>query len=70
MTLKSPLHVIIEKPATSFADTMSAIRTWLDHNKIEPIEFKTLTADEERLALEIRFQREDEALLFDRAFAN
>lgn len=68
MPLKSPLNVVIEKPATSFAETLCEIRTWLDHNKIEPVEFKTLPVRGNGVALEIRFQHADEAFLFDRAF--
>lgn len=69
MTLISPLSVEIVKPETAFAETMTGIRTWLDHQKIEPAEFKTLAAGGKNLTFQIRFQREDEAVLFERAFA-
>jgi hypothetical protein len=48
----------------------SEIRSWLDSRKIEPIEFKTLPLDGGAIALNIRFRSEDEAYLFERAFAD
>ena len=68
MTLKSPLSVLIQKPVASLSNVMNDARSWLDNRKIEPIEFKTFTNEAGDLALEIRFNTEDEAFLFAREF--
>ena len=69
MTLNSPFSVRIEQPATRLGEIMSEIRSWLDRNKIEPVEFKTLLAVENSVALDIQFHSQDEAFLFEREFA-
>ena len=41
MTLNPPFVVRVEKqPDRSFGEIMNAIRTWLDHRKIEPVSFE------------------------------
>jgi hypothetical protein len=42
MRFNSP-SVYIEEPAMSLGESMDAIRSWLDHNKIQPIELNTTT---------------------------
>ena len=68
MTFKPPLSVLIQKPVASLSDVMNDARSWLDSREIEPIEFKTYTTEAGDLALEIRFNTEDEAFLFAREF--
>src|SRR5580658_9117895 len=41
--LNSPFSVYVEEPARSLDESMNAIRSWLDHNKIQPIELNTTT---------------------------
>ena len=50
-------------PGSSAGEMMKEIRTWLDHNKVEPSLFKQ--AD---FAFEISFSRDEEAELFKSAF--
>jgi hypothetical protein len=61
--------VRLEKPTETLGKIMSEIRDWLDSKKIQPAEFKTIAADEGKVALDIRFRSEDEALLFEQVFA-
>ena len=61
-------NVRVEKPAEALAETMNAIRSWLDHNRIEPIEFKTEPASG-TVAIKVRFRSGHEAELFEREFA-
>jgi len=67
MTLKSPRTVSI-KSGASVADTLSIIRTWLNHKKIEPVEFRMISPDAAGFTFEIQFRSEDEALLFESKF--
>ena len=69
MTLKTPHCVHVEKPEASFGSIMSEMRSWFDHRKIEPAEFKSLPTEPGVIALDIRFEHEEEAQLFDQAFA-
>jgi hypothetical protein len=68
MTLKSPLSVRVERPGKALGDAMNEIRLWLDGHKIQPRDFQSDTAVPGVAAFEIRFNREDEARLFERAF--
>jgi hypothetical protein len=68
MTLKSPLSVRVERPQESFGEAMSQIRSWLDSHKIQPAAFNSDVKTAGAVAFEIRFQREDEAHLFEQAF--
>ena len=69
MTLTAPRCVHVEKSGVPFAEIMNNLRAWLDHHKIEPAEFKSQAAAPDLLALDIRFEREEEAQLFERNFA-
>jgi hypothetical protein len=61
--------VCIETPVgTPLGDSINDVRPWLDHHKIEPIEFKLETKGG-FITLEIRFRGQDEARLFERDFA-
>ena len=67
MALSPPYIVRIErKPEAPFGHTLSEIRSWLDHRKIQPCMFRP--AESAAGAFEIVFSREDEALLFQRDF--
>ena len=70
MALSSPFVVRVEKkPEHSFGSTMSGIRTWLDHHKIQVVSFKPFATAETGVGFEIAFRTEDEAHLFEREFA-
>ena len=69
MTLTSPRCVHVEKPEASFGPIMNDIRSWLDSQKIQPAEFRSGPAEPGVVALDIRFNRDDEADLFEHAFA-
>lgn len=69
MTLKSPHRVHVEKPEASFGQIMSDIRSWLDHQKIQPAEFRSGPTKPGVVALDIGFERDEEAQLFERVFA-
>jgi hypothetical protein len=69
MTLKTPRSVRIERPVNTYGTAMNEIRTWLDTHKIQPAEFRPDASGPDAVAFEIRFQREDEAQLFEQAFA-
>ena len=69
MALKNSHCVHVEKPEGSFGAIMNDIRSWLDHRRIEPAEFKSLPTAPGVIALDIRFEHENEAQLFEQAFA-
>jgi hypothetical protein len=70
MALNPPFVVRVEKkPDGSFGDIMNAIRTWLDHRKIEPVSFQPVANANRGVGFEIVFNSEDEAHLFEREFA-
>jgi hypothetical protein len=69
MTLKTPRCVHVEKPEALFGQIMSDIRSWLDHKKIQPTEFRSGPTAPGIVAFEIGFNREDEAQLFEQTFA-
>jgi hypothetical protein len=54
-------------PDTPFGGTMNKIRTWLDSEKIEPKDFKTVMA-RQGLGFEIRFKSERDAERFQHQF--
>jgi hypothetical protein len=68
MTLKSSLSVRVERPGKALGDAMNEIRLWLDGHKIQPCDFRSDTSVPGAEAFEIKFNREDEARLFERAF--
>ena len=70
MTLNPPFVVRVEKqPERSFGEIMNAIRSWLDHRKIEPVSFEPVAKANSGVGFEIAFSSEDEAQLFQREFA-
>jgi hypothetical protein len=66
----NPFVVQIEtKPGSSFGETMSALRIWLDHRDIRPTSFLPITQIDSGIGFQIGFNNEDEAHLFEREFA-
>ena len=59
---------VIRPAGVPIGSIMSEIRSWLDQNKIEPIDFKTVVG-REGIGFEIRFRTEGEAERFQREFA-
>ena len=69
MALSFPVESKIETPEADLGSTMGRIRSWLDANKIEPIEFKTASDGNAAVSFTIRFRSVDEAALFVRDFS-
>jgi outer membrane lipoprotein-sorting protein len=68
MVLSSSITLRVESlPGTPFGDTMNEIRMWLDSQKIQPLDFKTV-AGGAGLGFEIRFRNQDEATRFRERF--
>lgn len=68
VNMNNTFNVHIEKPTDVFGTLMNDIRTWLDNNKIEPIECKTTSIPDGAVAVDIRFARQGEADLFRQNF--
>ena len=68
MALNPSFIVRMERKPGAFGDTMNEIRSWLDHRKIQPASFRSLPVDGGGAGLEIGFNSEDEAHLFEKAF--
>ena len=70
MALEPPavVHVEIRRGASSVGDTMNAIRTWLDHRKIQPESFRSVAETGDSVSFEIGFKSQAEAHLFRREF--
>ena len=69
MDAQNPRCVQVQKPEASFGVILNEMRSWLHHRKIEPAEFKCLPVEPGVVAFDIRFKNENEAELFERAFA-
>jgi hypothetical protein len=69
MALDPPFVVRVEKQSEgSFGETMSLIRSWLDHRHIQPTSFQSVADAQSGIGFEIGFNSEDEAHLFKAAF--
>jgi hypothetical protein len=68
VTQSSRLIVRVERPGKAFGIVMNDIRSWLDSHKIQPADFRPSESGRGAVAFEIRFQREDEAQLFEQVF--
>jgi hypothetical protein len=55
--------------AENLGNTMNAIRTWLDAEKIQPVDFRTVVGSA-GIGFEISFRLEHEAECFQRRFAS
>ena len=69
MALDPPFTIRIETPETALAQTMNAMRIWLDRHEVQPIEFKIAMTGFPGIAIDLRFGSEEEAVLFERIFA-
>ena len=69
MALNPPFTVRVEKPEMMLANTMIEMRSWLDNHRVKPVEFKIAMAGMPGIVFAIRFRREEEATLFERAFS-
>ena len=67
MALNPTYIVHVEKTGTTLANAMKEMRVWLDHHQVELIGFN-IANTMPSLAFDLRFQREEEAALFERAF--
>ena len=69
MALLTPVVLHADnRPNTPLGSAMNEIRTWLNGEKIEPVEFRTVVG-EGGLGFEISFRHEREAERFRRRFA-
>jgi hypothetical protein len=69
MALLSPVVMPAENSgAVSLDKTMSEIRTWLDGERTEPVQFRTVV-DRTSLGFEISFRQERDAERFQKRFA-
>ena len=66
--LRTAIKIEVKRPAgTPISQIMNEIRSWLEENRIEPVDFKTLVG-REGIGFEIRFRTEEEGERFQRAF--
>ena len=56
-------------PNSSSGLLMNDMRTWLDHQGIQPMSFKTITLDVGSVAFDVEFRHANQAALFRTAFA-
>jgi len=64
------LHVRVANfPGSSVGLLMNNMRTWLDHQGIQPAEFNATTLDVGSVAFDLGFQHLGQAALFRAAFA-
>ena len=64
-----PFVVRVKKqPEGSFGETMNNMRSWLDRRKIQPALFNSVFNALRGVGIEIGFDSEDEAELFERQF--
>ena len=69
MVITTPIRIEVNRPAGApIGSIMNEIRSWLDQNKIEPVDFKTVVG-REGIGFEIWFRTEEEAERFQRQFA-
>jgi hypothetical protein len=69
MTLSPPFSVRVAKPETAIADAMNEMRTWLDNNRLQPVQFKIVFDRMTGIAFDVMFRSEAEAILFAQVFA-
>jgi hypothetical protein len=69
-TITSNLLVRVDYlPGSSVRLLMSDMRTWLDHQRIQPTDFRPTTLPFGSIAFDIQFRDAHEAALFRSAFA-
>jgi hypothetical protein len=68
VALNPPFTIRIEKPEVALAETMNAMRSWLDKHRVQPVKFKIAATGLPGVALDVQFRSEDEAVLFERVF--
>ena len=56
--------------SSSVGSLMSDMRIWLDHQGIQPMDFKATTLPFGTVALDVAFRHPDQATLFRTAFAD
>jgi hypothetical protein len=60
---------VTKLPNSSNARLMSDMRTWLDHQGIQPRGFNAITLDGGNVAFDVEFRNADQAALFRATFA-
>ena len=56
MALNPPFTIRVEKPEVALAETMNAMRTWLDKHRVQPVEFKIAMTGMPGIAFDIQFR--------------
>jgi hypothetical protein len=66
-----PMSARVEKPITTpTGEMMNAMRSWLDAQRIEPLEFRMRpVGGGQSVEFELRFSTADDAALFEQQFA-
>jgi hypothetical protein len=68
MTLTNPILVKLERPTgTPFGQIMNEVRSWLDSQKIQPVDFRPVVSLQ-GIGFEIIFRTQEEAHLFKLKF--
>ncbi len=68
MAVEPPFMIWVEQPfGSTLAETMTEIRAWLDHRKIQTTSFQPVSQDG-GVGFQIGFKTEDEAELFRQEF--
>jgi hypothetical protein len=70
MALTGTFTVRVQKPGAMLAEAMSEMRVWLDHHRIELVDFGIAETSVAGTAFDLRFRREAEARLCSMAFAS
>lgn len=70
-TISADMCVKVEYlPGSSVGSLMSDMRTWLDHQGVQPTIFKAITLPLGGIAFDVEFRSPDQATLFRTAFAS
>jgi len=59
---------VAKPPNSSSARLMNDMRTWLDHQGIQPMRFDAITLEAGDVAFDIEFRHHNQAALFRSAF--
>ena len=66
--ITTPVRIEVNRPAsTPIGQIINEIHSWLDQNKIEPVDFRTVVG-RDGIGFEIRFRNEEDGERFQRAF--
>ena len=58
MALSTPFIVRVQKPEPKLAEAMGEMRVWLDHHRVELVDFDIAQTRQPGIAFDLRFRRE------------